>query len=90
MKTKFFTLAFAALLFSILSNAAIRRVGYNGIARTGVDYADIPPLQGVPAPVSIYERSLLMRTSTTAQMAFTPFNRGKIRYKNGEISIVTV
>jgi len=40
MKTKLFTLCFAALLISGFSLAAFRRVGYNGIARAGVDYTD--------------------------------------------------
>lgn len=40
MFKKLFTLCLAALLISSISFAAIRRVGYNGIARSGVDYAD--------------------------------------------------
>lgn len=40
MKTKLFTLCLAALLISSLSFATIRRVGYNGITREGVDYTN--------------------------------------------------
>lgn len=38
MKTKIFTLAIAALLFSSISYAKLFRVGYTGVALTGVDY----------------------------------------------------
>lgn len=40
MKTKIFTLCVAVLFISSVSFAAIRRVGYNGIALSGVDYAN--------------------------------------------------
>lgn len=38
MKTKFFTLAIAALFFSSISSAKILRVGYTGLPLAGVDY----------------------------------------------------
>jgi len=41
MTTKFFTLLLTALFFSSFSFAKIFRVGYNGLALTGVDYADL-------------------------------------------------
>ncbi len=40
MKTRIFTLCLAALLLSSLSFAAIRRVGYAGTPKTGIDYPD--------------------------------------------------
>ena len=42
---KFSFFAAAMLLLSVMANATIRRVGYSGITRTGVDYADIATAQ---------------------------------------------
>ncbi len=45
MQTKFCTLLVAALFISSISFGKIFRVGYNGLALTGVDYADLQSAQ---------------------------------------------